>query len=306
MDIHGVIRFCHERSFEIFQRECHQLGRYALIPNAYAAEDLLKETVCSFHGLMMESQRGVELILLWEILACLAGEDIQDPFDPKLEYYFSFLAKYLDEIFFFGSLCTSNPPVITLELVKQNTIQLYERQAGACCEPLTPIRGIPQSRIKLAVGATKLLGLDSLFISLVHEMIHAFLQTFVYDRAQCSQDAINTVGLWSSRHGPTFRVLQFAILTSLRDQDYLDTIKPYHNEISRTLLHDYELAEEEHARDRIRKEGRRVEGYPPRTPNPNDPIRVYGGTVEIDIERLRASSHVYNKHYLPLGITGKK
>ncbi|KAK7756769.1 hypothetical protein SLS62_001212 [Diatrype stigma] len=109
--------------------------------------------------------------------------------------------------------------------------------------------------------------------------------------AQCSRDAINTVG--AIEHGPTFRALQFAICTTLGDWD--DKLG-YHldKRIPRRLLQEYELAEEDGVLSRIPLT-HRMEAL--RAPNPNDPIRVYGGTVEFDIERLRTSSRFYKKYY---------
>lgn len=290
MNTSHIIPLCHEITSNPQKGAGHGLGRYALVPKSYAAKDLLEETLCSFYGLdvaQLTSRQRRGFRRFRKHLAYFVEDGIKDPSEPALQDHFELLAKDFDRIFFFGSLCTIHRPIITIQLARQDVLYNPNGVYGAWCKPMTPVSGIPQYQITLAIGATVLHATEDLVLTLVHEMIHAYLLSFVCDQAQCAKDVLNTVGFWSSSHGPTFRALQFAIYSTLRDWgdyfgNYLVNVIPWR------LLQKYEVGEEERALRREENQDRRYHLHALRAPDPNDSIRVCGGAVEIDIDRRSA------------------
>lgn len=284
---------CDESKLNHHEPKVYGIGRCSLVPNSHTAQDLLEATVCSFYGLTLDELSQPQKFAFYRFqkrLEWLVELDIEDPLDPELGIHLKCLAKDIDDMFFFGSLCTGNPPIANFKLIEQEFVRYNNREHKGKCDVKTPVDGIPQCQIDIALGAPKTRLSEDLVVMLIHEMIHAYLSSFVCNRAGCSKDILNTMGFPFSNHGPTFRALHFAILSSLSDWDegiktLFDYIEPH------PLLQKYELSEEEHAQ----KQCEAQDLYPRTIPNRDDCIRVYDWTVVIDIERLRETRCLFNR-----------
>lgn len=268
-----------------------RLGSLSLIPFSYTAKRLLERTVVSFYkllgeALMLDQQRHLaELNYLLNLLTDLTRIN-KNPFNPRLDRYFFSIMKCLDHLFFFGTLTEKESSIVSLQLIRQDAVEDNRGRHGGWCIEMNPVNGIPRHRIEIPIGARKVRRIHSLLETLVHEMIHAYLASFVCRETQCVRDSRNTIGIRSSRHGPTFRALQYAALDSL--QAWSSSYRRYIQlKGSHILPRNYEVEQE---RDAFASEIYWIVAnklFPLSRPNRRDCIWVSESTVDINIERLR-------------------
>lgn len=266
-----------------------RLGSLSLIPFSYAAQDLLERTVVSFYQLRVDELTSAQeraLIRFDSNLHCFENFfRIEYPHDHRIDGHVFCLMKCLDRLFFFGTLTENGPPIVTLKLITEDALEGERRPIGLHY-PEDPVNGVPQSTIEIAIGATELIPIHYLVEVLVHEMIHAYLDSFICRGSQCLRDRRNTIGIMSSQHGPTFRALQYATLTTLPGlsssyRQYIELHGMYN------IPQRYELREEQRASEE-HKVWITINGLRPlRGPSPDDCIRVNGADVVIEAERLR-------------------
>ncbi|KAI0597381.1 hypothetical protein F4775DRAFT_560933 [Biscogniauxia sp. FL1348] len=116
----------------------------------------------------------------------------------------------MDEYFFFGSLTKGAHPIVELQVCESKD---YPGLLGQC-DYEEDTGGAPRCLVTVVRQKQegKLRSLPALIISTLHEMVHAYVHTFVCNLPRCERNRLNTKGVEDSQHGPTFRALAYATM----------------------------------------------------------------------------------------------
>ncbi|KAI0136230.1 hypothetical protein BJ170DRAFT_677110 [Xylariales sp. AK1849] len=104
-----------------------------------------------------------------------------------------------------------------------------------------------EDKIQVIVGnAERHFNLNEALSSLLHEMVHKYLESFTCMCKECSKNAGNTIGMAGDRHGPVFQALHRLILSAIRgwhkDLKSVDSIDCPGDAISRYAAHEARVA----------------------------------------------------------------
>ncbi|CAJ2500505.1 Uu.00g033580.m01.CDS01 [Anthostomella pinea] len=194
-------------------------ARPELKPRHYAARDLLNHTVGSFHELSDRKLSHIQLEAKKKFLKAYKSHarlTTSKLHQKNLLRILNDLMAHIDDFFFFGALRKSSTASVRL------TISLTGAYPGLVgyCEYLNDENGIPQSHITIARRYEgSLRNLPQLVITLLHEMIHAFLWSYARRIDKCLRNIVNTVGADGSLHGPTFGAFDFATMNCISQWD---------------------------------------------------------------------------------------
>ncbi|KAI1331397.1 hypothetical protein F5Y16DRAFT_395280 [Xylariaceae sp. FL0255] len=271
-----------------------------LQPNAYKARDLLNSTVGSFYNLS-SSQLVPRQLQARDSFRTLFAALIRLPtsklhasikFQPSIKT----LMFYLDEYFFFGSLLNSSPqPIAKFQIT---TMPEYDPQnlGRTFWHSQKPYNTrIWIRKMKPGANSDQPMPLVRLVYVALHEMIHTYLITFACLAPGCKRNELNSLGAPSSRHGPTFRALEFACMVTMAR--WHPALRDYFSRYTQGLYVDRpSQTSEGRAADRLALDGVWGNRLPVvERPSKRILIRVLkrgdastgGQLVDIDAERLR-------------------
>ncbi|KAI1421849.1 hypothetical protein F5Y12DRAFT_800388 [Xylaria sp. FL1777] len=187
-------------------------GHPSLQPHAYMARELINCTVGSFRDISdndLTSQQRLAKRRFIRLFEHQLRRDTADLHKTNLYATLEELMRHLDEFFFFGSV---------RPLVRKFQLTHFPPgcpMLGNCVE-VDHEDGPPRFDISLNNQIQgQLAGLSELVNTLLHEMTHVFLNTFVCRCSRCLRNDFNAVGVTTSGHGPTFRGLNYAAMVCL-------------------------------------------------------------------------------------------
>ncbi|KAI5927279.1 hypothetical protein F4810DRAFT_650107 [Camillea tinctor] len=182
----------------------------------YKARDLLNCTVGSFFDVPEDEQ---------PLFQREAKENFLKRFDRCMEYTTEELhaqdlaqilkgfVEHMDDYFFLGSMARGAQPIVEAQMGEHKD---YPGSLGQCEYSKYPdgaLRCI--LRIVRQTSGGSLHALPDLVETSLHEMTHAYIDTFVCDLPQCERNVLNTSGIKKSQHGPTFRALSYAVMSCI-------------------------------------------------------------------------------------------
>lgn len=261
---------------------CHE--QVSLVPYAYRADELVESTVIGILNVDTEysSARQQEAIRNFRnIYSNHCQLTVQELHRRNVGELLVAMMTSLDQALFFGSLTDSRHPIVKVVPVDQATLGDGEYDADSWCagrcSPQPDVNGRPQSILKVAHDdpwrSSRVLG--DMLTTLVHEMVHAYVDAYTCDGDACEKNVLNTRGL--SGHGPSFRAILDVAMTALSRidgcvMDLTDFSTSFQVEKAELVRRDRWVRDQVQAGMLLPLQNK---------PSPDSPIKVYDSYVQI-------------------------